>query len=186
MPFVGVLFILFYDEYYYLQTNAQQKLYILGFILLITFVLPFLVTLFLKSIGQIGSLEMPTKQERKLPILSTAFIYTALFFLVARMQGFEKIRLFLLATTIAIIVAGFITNYYKISIHMTGVGGIVGLVAFMCTYSLFNTIPLLLGCVLISGLVGVARLQLKAHTPAQIYSGFAFGFAIVFFISALL
>jgi membrane-associated phospholipid phosphatase len=186
MPFVGVLFMLFFDEYYYLQTSPQNKLYILGFIFLVTFLLPFLVAVLLQNIGQIGSLEMYNKEERKLPILITAFIYTALFFMIARMNGFDRIRIFLLATTIALIISGFITNYYKISIHMLGVGGIVGLVAYMSTYSLFNLMPLLVGCIVFSGLVGVARIQLKAHTPMQVYSGFAFGFAVVFLMGVLL
>ena len=69
---------------------------------------------------------------------------------------------------------------------MLGIGGIVGLVAYMCTYSLFNLMPLLVFSVLFSGLVGVARIRLKAHTPAQVYGGFAFGFAVVFFMGILL
>lgn len=186
MPFVGVLFLLFFDEYYYLQTNPSQKLLILGFIFLVTFLLPFLAALLLKSLGQIDSLEMYNREERKLPILITAFIYTALFFMIARYNGFDRIRIFLLATTIVLIVSGFITSYYKISIHMLGIGGVVGLVAFMSTYSLFNLIPLLVFSVIFSGLVGVARITLKAHTPLQVYSGFAFGFAVVFFMGILL
>lgn len=186
MPFVGVLFLLYFDEYYYLQTNPTQKLYILGFIFLVTFLLPFCAALLLKNMGQIGSLEMYNKEERKLPILVTAFIYTALFFMIARYNGFDRIRIFLLATTITLILAGFITSYYKISLHMLGIGGIVGLVAYMCTYSLFNLMPLLVFNVLFSGLVGVARIRLKAHTPAQVYGGFAFGFAVVFFMGILL
>lgn len=186
MPFVGVLFLLFFDEYYYLQTGATQKLYILGFIFLVTFLLPFFVAILLRSIGQISSLEMYSRDERKLPILITAFIYTALFFLIARMPGFDRIRIFILATTIVLIMAGFITNYFKISIHMLGIGGVVGLVAFMSTYSLFNLTPLLIGSIVFSGLVGMARLQLKAHTPIQVYTGFSFGFAVVFLMGILL
>lgn len=186
MPFVGVLLLLYYDEYYYLQTSPLNKLYILGFIFLVTFLLPFLVAVLLKSIGQIRSLEMYSREERKLPILITAFIYTALFFVIARFNGFDRIRIFLLATTIALIFSGFITNYYKISIHMLGIGGIVGLVAYMSTYSLFNLMPLLVGSIIFSGFVGVARIRLKAHTHAQVYSGFAFGFAVVFFMGLLL
>ncbi len=186
MPFVGVLFMLFFDEYYYLQTSPTNKLYILGFIFLVTFLLPFLIAILLQSIGQIRSLEMYSKEERKLPILITAFIYTALFFMIARINGFDRIRIFLLATTIALIISGFITNYYKISIHMLGVGGIVGLVAYMSTYSLFNLMPLLAASIVFSGLVGVARIRLKAHTPAQVYSGFALGFTVVFLMGILL
>lgn len=186
MPFVGVLFLLFFDEYYFLQVSPINKFYILGFIFLVTFLLPFIVALLLRNNGQIGSLEMQQREERRLPILITAFIYTALFFLISRVPGLDRIRLFLLATTITLILSGFITNYYKISIHMLGVGGIVGLVAYMSTYSLFSLTTLLIGCIIFSGLVGAARIQLKAHTHGQVYSGFALGFAVVFLIGVLL
>lgn len=69
---------------------------------------------------------------------------------------------------------------------MTGIGGVVGLVAFISTYSLFNAMPLLVGCILFSGLVGAARIQLKAHTHMQVYSGFAFGFTVVFLMGLML
>lgn len=186
MPFIGVLFLLFFDDYYYLQVNGLLKAYILGFIFVVTFLLPFLAALLLRSSGQISSLEMYNRDERKLPILITAFIYTALFFMVARVSGYDRIRLFILSTTIVLILAGFITNYFKISIHMLGIGGVVGLVAYMSTYSLFNLTPLLIGSIITSGLVGAARLQLKAHTPIQVYSGFVLGFGVIFLIGILL
>jgi membrane-associated phospholipid phosphatase len=81
---------------------------------------------------------------------------------------------------VAIIVSGFITNYYKISIHMTGSGGVVGLLALLSTTSMFNVTWLLAVAVMLSGLVGVSRIQLKAHTHMQVYSGFAFGFTVIF------
>jgi len=34
--------------------------------------------------------------------------------------------------------------------------------------------------ILVSGLIGFARLKLQAHTPAQIYAGFILGFFTIF------
>lgn len=185
MPFLGVLFILYYDEYYYLQTTSSQKFYILAFVFLLTFMLPALAAILMKSTGTIKSLMMETREERKLPILVTSAIYVTVYIMLGRVTGYDKIKMFMLGTTVSIILSGFITNYYKISFHMTGCGGVVGWLAYMATYSLFNVSGLLVASLLLSGLVGVARLQLKAHTPAQVYSGFLFGFTVVFLIGLI-
>jgi len=113
-------------------------------------------------------------------------VYTGLFLLLNNVAGYERIKIFILGTTIAIIVSGLITNYYKISIHMTGCGGIAGLLALLCTTSMFNVTWLLALSVILSGLVGVARITLKAHTHMQVYSGFLFGFAVIFLMGWLL
>lgn len=39
-------------------------------------------------------------------------------------------------------------------------------------------LPYFIGSILVSGIVSSARLQLKAHTPTQIYAGFVIGFVI--------
>jgi len=35
-------------------------------------------------------------------------------------------------------------------------------------------------CLIVAGCVGFARLQLNAHTPNQVYAGFAFGCLVQF------
>lgn len=180
MPFFGVLFLLNYDSYYTYVLDLGQKGSILSFIFLLTFALPAFAAVVLKNMGYINSFEMETRQERKLPTLITAVIYTALFILLRRMNGMERINTFLLASTIAVVTAGLITGYYKISMHMTGCGGFVGMVAILSKTGAFNLIPWLIVSVLLAGLVGVARIELKAHTPVQVYLGFFLGFTVVF------
>lgn len=180
MPFYGVLFLLNYDSYYAYVLDFGQKSSILSFIFLLTFALPAFAAVVLKNMGYINSFEMETRQERKLPTLITAVIYTALFILLRRMNGMERINTFLLASTIAVVMAGLITSYYKISMHMTGCGGFVGMVVIMSATGVFNLIPGLIVSVVLAGLVGVARIELKAHTPVQVYLGFLLGFTVVF------
>ena len=86
----------------------------------------------------------------------------------------------MLATLMAIYVALIITFFWKISMHMIGIGGLAG--AMMALSFRFGLDLWLLFSVIIlaSGLLGVARLQLKAHSPSQVYVGFVLGFLIVF------
>jgi membrane-associated phospholipid phosphatase len=48
------------------------------------------------------------------------------------------------------------------------------------------TFPVVIPCLLIAGLLGYARLKLEAHTPAQVYSGFAIGLISMFLLFVLL
>jgi membrane-associated phospholipid phosphatase len=71
----------------------------------------------------------------------------------------------------------FITNYWKISMHMTGIGGLCGsfmLLSFIWPIDLRLIIAALF---LVAGIVGSSRLILNVHTPAQVAAGFAAGFA---------
>ena len=66
------------------------------------------------------------------------------------------------------------------SLHMIGAGGLCGAItAIMLILGIGNPIiPAI--CFLLSGMLGTARLFLKAHTPAQVFIGFLAGFGIEF------
>ena len=70
-----------------------------------------------------------------------------------------------------------ISYFWKISIHMAGMGGITGLLFMLCHQldcNLFVPISL---AIFFSGLVGSSRLIAGSHKPAQIYVGYLLGLA---------
>jgi len=81
----------------------------------------------------------------------------------------------MLGASIAILFTGIINLKMKISAHMVGIGGatgaflVVGLTGFQ-DFSIF-----VIAGVFIAGCLGWARLQLNAHTPKEVYSGFLLG-----------
>jgi hypothetical protein len=64
---------------------------------------------------------------------------------------------------------------------MIGLGGIVGLIISLSLTLHSNVIGYLMLFLLLSGLAATARLLLGSHSPAQIYTGFAVGFSVMFF-----
>ena len=85
----------------------------------------------------------------------------------------------LLSLVVAIASAWVVTWKAKISMHMLAQGGILAVylhVAMMDHTWDLNWVSVLL---LSAGLVGWSRLRLGAHTPAQVYSGFALGLLTV-------
>jgi membrane-associated phospholipid phosphatase len=74
-----------------------------------------------------------------------------------------------------------ITRSWKISIHMVGIGGLLGAVLALTTYHYpMDALILLCSIILIAGGLASARLWLGAHTKGQVYAGFAVGFCSVF------
>lgn len=82
-------------------------------------------------------------------------------------------------------IATIITYFWKISLHMIGLGGLLAYILLLLfvrglQYGLPSEIDILLSSViLLSGIVGSARLYLCAHTPAQVYVGYIVGFLLV-------
>jgi len=77
-----------------------------------------------------------------------------------------------------IAIALLVTLKWKISVHMLGVGGLLGaLIGLNYRFSL-DWLIIIIFVTLLSGLIGFARLETKSHNPNQVYIGFLIGFII--------
>jgi len=183
MPVIGVVLIFYSDlvpgfSYWsYGDTLTNGWLFILMCYIFTNFI-PGVSALILKKMGKISSLQMPKKEERLLPFTITGMSYVFFFYYVKDLIGFEPpliLNLFLLGAIIAIIIGVVITFNWKISVHMIGVGGLVGIFFLMSVW--IAPVPIyLISSILISGLIGAARITLKAHTLSQVFAGFLLGF----------
>ena len=77
----------------------------------------------------------------------------------------------------AVFIAFFLNIYTRVSLHTVAAGGLLGLLLTMVKYSTYDLRLLLLGCILIAGAVGSARLILKAHNSREIFVGYFIGFS---------
>lgn len=156
--------------------NYLDVFYIIIF--LSTIAIPLISILFLLKIKLVSSLEIKNHKNRSLPLLITAVSMAFGYYLLNDILFFfPLLRNEILGAIFIIIVASIITKYWKISLHMLGVGGVVG-VLFSLNFLFGNLSNLLIVFVLISGTLGYARLKEKAHNTAQIYIGFIIGFLI--------
>jgi membrane-associated phospholipid phosphatase len=87
-----------------------------------------------------------------------------------------------IGASILVAILTIVTVFFKISVHGSGAGSMIGfLLAIMLLYPEHNLMWALIGIVLIAGSVMTSRLYLNAHTPVEVYSGFALGLFISFF-----
>lgn len=127
----------------------------------------------------ISSMEMPIKEERTYPFLICAIFYASTFFLL-RNLGLPRIYyLFVIGSLILTGITLFINVFWKISVHMIGIGSMLGGFLALSYRSLIDAPLLLLGLMLAVGLTGFARLKLNTHSPAQVYVGFFTGLVVM-------
>lgn len=144
-----------------------------------TFLIPALIIVMMKRWRVIDSFEMEEREDRLGPL------FIMILFLYATLRFFNKIQLFsifsfYLTTVIVVTILAFIiTFFWKISLHALGWGNITACLFIMTMASMQMYLPCFIGSIVISGIVAAARLKLKSHSNAQIYSGFAMGFAAV-------
>lgn len=177
MPLAGVSIALLLSPNYIAK---PLLLLVLAYTFLGTYVFPFMLSLLLLKLKLLKSLEMFEAQERRLPYLAAAAFY----FLTARsMSDFpvpDMTAKLLLAGVFIMGIAFALLPFIKLSMHMAGVGALLALIIQMSViFRMQLLLPIAL-IVLLAGLMGTARLTLKAHTPAEVYLGILLGMLAMF------
>lgn len=136
---------------------------------ILTCLIPLITILILIRKHVITDIYITNADERRLPYLITMMCYAIWCIVVIRtMQVLPAVRLSVIGATMAICIVNFINSYWKISAHLTGIGGLIG--AFILYQPLIGCILLAVALLLI-----YARLYLDAHTPLQVVCGFGLG-----------
>jgi len=130
----------------------------------------------------INSIEMETRQERIMPLLITLMFYYLTY------QSLQKdyvpliIQSIVFASFIVVLITEGINFVFKISVHMTGAGSLVGLaLVFVLNYNVYS-IGMVIVPLIIAGIIGYARLKLNAHKPAEVYLGFFSGCSLMYLL----
>lgn len=159
----------------------KQKVHLLRMVFIFTFLLPILGVLLLKKMKIISTYYMENRAERKTPLFIAIISYYILLQFFHQMNVYVLFNKLLIGALLILILALFISKFWKISLHMLGIGGVTG--AFLALHYLFGgnlyLVLLLLCC---SGVVAYARINENAHTLNQVYAGFLVGIFMEFLI----
>ena len=181
-PSYVILILFYYNNFNTYQIPLNAKFMVFTIIFITTCVLPLLFIFIMKKRGMIKSIQMETREERVFPlIISTIFFFMA-YYMLKDIEVLELFLFFLIGSTLLLIITLLINFLTKISIHMIGVGGMTGALIGLTLSINADIIVLIIISIFLSGLAGYARLKLKAHNQAQIYSGFLCGLLIMLVI----
>ena len=161
-----------------LLTLNHSLVFIYGVLIFSTIILPLASIFWLMRKGQVSSLEMSNHKERSLPLFKTVIWMSFGYYLLQNLFLYTPIlKAELLGAILIILLAAIISKFWKISLHLLGIGGVVGtFIALQIIYGDFLYLIVLF--ILLSGLLGVARIKQKAHNYAQVYTGFLVGLSV--------
>jgi len=157
-------------------TNNQNYIYLVLFIS--TVILPLISIFFLIKIGKVSSIEISNHKERSVPLFKTAlFMGIGYYILENTLVRAPIIKAELIGAISIILTASIISKYWKISLHLLGIGGVVGvLIALEVIYG--NLQHLIIIFTILSVILAMARIKEKAHNYPQLYIGFFGGLSI--------
>lgn len=173
LPFFGTLYY-FSIEPVELPKELQYK--IAGMVLFSTLVIPFSLLAVLKKLRKIQHFDLPNSHERKGPLVFSIVLFYLLANELGKIPSLLPLKHLFMGVGTALCVAYLLTNQkYKISIHMIGMGTLVGFVVLMGLMTGQNQLISIALLFFVSGLTGQARLRLNAHHPREVYLGFWLG-----------
>jgi membrane-associated phospholipid phosphatase len=170
-----LLFFGFKDSVFELMTATSSKWHITITVFAFTFVLPSLNIYLMYKLKRIHSITLSNQNERTFPFIMTAIFYFGLFYLFFDLRIWETIKIFVFCAGSAILLTALINLKFKISAHMVGIGGLIGMMLSLVILLNYDLMLYIILGVIASGLVGASRLYLKEHTPSQVYLGFLLG-----------
>ena len=178
MPAYAFGLLIYTNPYINVMVPDASKRFTLGILIVFTILLPILTAVVFKLLGLIDSLFMKTAEERRWPFLLTLIWYYMGFNLLTKIYVPQSFLLLMIGAISAIGIALIITSRWKISIHMLGIGGVIGAIIGISQRFQFDHSTLLIVLILLAGLIGYARLKTHSHNYRQVYAGFILGIAV--------
>jgi len=181
MPTYAIFLLFVFSPLFSDFMSMSQKIQIVQLTIIFTLLLPIFSVLILKKFNVVTSIYMEKREERRWPLLFTIIWYYLLFRLLDSIHIQYLVIQLLFGAMLILLLAIIVSNFWKISLHMLGVGGVLG--AFLAIQALFGgNIFLIITLLFCAGLVGFARVNENAHTLKQVYLGFLVGFCTEFLI----
>lgn len=176
IPLYSVAFLVFIHPSYFsgFSMAAKKQTLLIVFINAVAF--PILAVVLLKAVGFIQSIFLKTQKDRIIPYMACGIFFFWAYLVFKNQTNYPLIlSSFLLGVFLASSAALLANIYFKISMHATGVGGLLGIfLLIMKSNTMLMTWPLCIA-IAITGLVCTARLLISDHSTKEIYIGLIAG-----------
>ena len=182
MPFFTLMLMLQSHSFFSGLLPFKEILILMGSVLLTTMICPFLIIFFMYKVKLISSLYMEKREERVFPLLSIGVFYYLTYYLLKGISLSVLFSYFMLGATLLILICLFVNFFFKISLHMAGIGGVTGFWLGLSIRQGTSHVILLASLFLLCGLLGFARLKNGNHSPKEVYTGLFLGACTMFIL----
>ena len=195
-PLLGATYILVLllgvNPYLFGVNTLAEKAPLIALVFGSSFIIPGLVILMMVGLEMLPSLAMPERTDRTIPLIAVGTLYLGLFAFCRKAPEVPvAYTALVLGCVVGLFAAFFVNLFSKISLHAVGMGGLVAAVLVVMELFAYDTLALALpgvgtvrlslvvvlaAVILLAGLVGTARLGLRAHELTDVLGGYAVGF----------
>lgn len=173
VPFVAFLLLFLFT--YLRILPMQYKLTILVLVYSFTILMPMLGIYLFQKINGWGIRELGERNKRFIPYGLTILSYMGCLLTMYRIHLPRYMSGIIAATLICMIICTLVNFKWKISTHMASSGMMVGgLLSYSFIFN-FNPITSLCIFILLSGMLGSARIIVRQHTLNEVAGGFLVG-----------
>lgn len=151
-------------------------------VLLFTTVLPMILVIILKKLGYVDDLGLNGRKERLIPYIITILSFMGVAYFFHTKHAPLWMSLFYVGGALAGFINMIINFKWKISAHAAAMAGLVALLVIINGDGMPHPYMIwwISATILLSGMLGSARVWLGRHTVMQVICGYAVGFLSVF------
>ena len=166
---------------------ATTRLLTVGMLFFMTAVIPAVSIMVMTRLGMVSDHSLSERSERTPAYLISAVCYIAAAIYLMKVHSPDWLWLFVAGGLLSLVINVVITRWWKISAHMTAMGGLVALLfRFQLSYiAIYDMQWWIIGAIVLTGIVGSARIYRERHDLWQVLAGTACGFVCVFFITMI-
>lgn len=165
-----------------IHLSAEVRIYLLALVVVNTLLIPVASIVLMKLFRLIPDYSFATRHDRLFPLLITALCYGLCAWVLGSSPMLFLLRRMMFASMLCVLFAMLVTLRWQVSLHMTAIGAVTGMIFILLVAGYTDLIWLFCGAILGAGLLASARLYLDKHTPAQVGIGFFGGFAIAILV----
>jgi hypothetical protein len=175
--------ILTYGMYYFVSAQfagIEPRMFNMHLLMIFmsTAFFPILGVFLMKALDFVESIHLYKPRDRFIPLAFCMLCYFGTYYFFKQNNAPFLLNLLLLGSFLNIVALFLVNIFFKISMHTTGAGGMLGmLIVLMILSPVSLALPLFLG-LLIAGMVGTARMLLKAHHSSEIWLGYLLGMVV--------
>lgn len=173
MPFAGTLLYFLISPRFFPQQVIQAKILAIA---ILTIFIPIVFFFLLKTLKKTSSLFLSEVQERRWPLLFSAFVDLLILKFILDYFDYPELYFFFLGiftSTMAALLMVLLRT--KISLHMLGLGGITTFLILLSVHFQLNLVFTISFMIAIIGLTASSRLHYKAHSMAELLLGLLLG-----------
>lgn len=164
------------NVFFALMIPDEAKWKIIILVLITSAIFPLIILYGMYRLKLVKSLLIDSREERLYPYIATSIFFFVTCYMIWQINISPVYYYCLLGASILAVLTLLINIFWKISAHTVSMGGVLGILIGLQTVLLIDIMWLIVITILISGIVGFARLRAGTHTQTQIYTGYILGF----------